>query len=62
MIGPNCDLKAKKGMVFNVNVGVSGLQNKVEYDSSIFSTGAVLYVQVQLIHISLYSSFCHCTL
>ena len=53
MIGPNCDLKAKKGMVFNVNVGVSGLQNKVEYDSRIFSTGAVLYVQVQLIHNSL---------
>merc|ERR1711915_52517 len=33
VIGPNCDLKAKKGMVFNVNVGVSGLQNKDSKDS-----------------------------
>jgi len=33
VIGPNCDLKAKKGMVFNVNVGVSGIAQKGSKDS-----------------------------
>ena len=28
VIGPNCDLKVKKGMVFNVNVGVTGVSQK----------------------------------
>merc|ERR1712106_360450 len=31
-IGPNCDLKAKKGMVFNVNVGVTGIGQKGSKD------------------------------
>lgn len=33
VIGPNCDLKAKKGMVFNVNVGVTGIAQKGAKDS-----------------------------
>jgi len=33
VIGPNCDLTAKKGMVFNVNVGVSGITQKGAKDS-----------------------------
>jgi len=33
VIGPNCDLKVKKGMVFNVNVGVSGITQKGSKDS-----------------------------
>jgi len=32
VIGPNCDLKAKKGMVFNVNVGVTGIKEKSAKD------------------------------
>ena len=28
VIGPNCDLTVKKGMVFNVNVGVTGFKEK----------------------------------
>merc|ERR1719312_1474137 len=33
VIGPNCDLKLKKGMVFNVNIGVSGIKEKSSKDS-----------------------------
>eukprot|EP00088_Acartia_fossae_P005874 TRINITY_DN1265_c0_g1_i5.p1 TRINITY_DN1265_c0_g1~~TRINITY_DN1265_c0_g1_i5.p1 ORF type:complete len:1100 (-),score=479.08 TRINITY_DN1265_c0_g1_i5:747-4046(-) len=33
VIGPNCDRKAKAGMVFNINVGVTGLSNKDAKDS-----------------------------
>merc|ERR1719410_3150984 len=33
VIGPNCDLKAKKGMVFNVNVGITGVTQKGAKDS-----------------------------
>merc|ERR1719431_1184245 len=33
VIGPNCDLKLKKGMVFNVNIGVTGLKEKSSKDS-----------------------------
>jgi len=33
VIGPNCDLKAKKGMVFNVNVGITGVNQKGAKDS-----------------------------
>jgi len=33
VIGPNCDMKAKKGMVFNVNVGMTDLSNKEAKDS-----------------------------
>jgi len=33
IIGPNCDFKAKKGMVFNVSVGVTGITNKEAKDS-----------------------------
>lgn len=33
VIGPNCHLKAKAGMVFNVNVGITGLTNKESKDS-----------------------------
>jgi len=33
VIGPNCDQKVRKGMVFNVNVGVTGLENKEKKDS-----------------------------
>jgi len=33
VIGPSCELKAKKGMVFNVNVGVTGISNKEAKDS-----------------------------
>ena len=33
VIGPNCDFKAKKGMVFNINVGVTGISNKEAKDS-----------------------------
>ena len=33
VIGPGCDVKAKKGMVFNVNVGVAGVANKGAKDS-----------------------------
>lgn len=33
VIGPNCDRKAKAGMVFNVNVGVTGISNKEAKDS-----------------------------
>lgn len=33
VIGPNCDFKAKKGMVFNINVGVTGITNKEAKDS-----------------------------
>jgi len=33
VIGPNCDAKLKKGMVFNVNVGVTGITQKGAKDS-----------------------------
>ena len=33
IIGPNCDRKVKAGMVFNVNVGVTGISNKEAKDS-----------------------------
>jgi len=33
VIGPNCDLKVKKGMVFNVNIGVTGIKEKSSKDS-----------------------------
>ena len=33
VIGPNCDRKAKAGMVFNVNVGVTGISNREAKDS-----------------------------
>ena len=33
VIGPNCDLKLKKGMVFNVNIGVTALKEKTSKDS-----------------------------
>jgi len=33
VIGPNCDLKVKKGMVFNVNVGVTDIKPKGAKDS-----------------------------
>merc|ERR1719481_621972 len=33
VIGPNCDLKVKKGMVFNVNVGVTDVKPKGAKDS-----------------------------
>ena len=33
VIGPNCDAKVKKGMVFNVNIGVTGIQEKSSKDS-----------------------------
>merc|ERR1719277_1786159 len=32
VIGPNCDLKVRKGMVFNVNIGVTGLKEKSSKD------------------------------
>jgi len=33
VIGPNCEAKAKKGMVFNINVGLTGISNKEAKDS-----------------------------
>jgi len=33
VIGPKCDFKVKKGMVFNVNVGASGITQKGSKDS-----------------------------
>merc|ERR1719334_1614509 len=33
VIGPNCDMKAKKGMIFNINVGVTGISHKGAKDS-----------------------------
>jgi len=35
VIGPNCDLQAKKGMVFNVNVGVSGIKGSNKKDKPV---------------------------
>lgn len=35
-ITPNCDAVAKKGMIFNVNLGFSGLANKEASDSKVF--------------------------
>ena len=33
VIGPNCDVKVKKGMVFNVNIGVTGIKERSSKDS-----------------------------
>jgi nucleosome binding factor SPN SPT16 subunit len=32
IIGPKCSAVVKKGMIFNVNIGISGLENKEATD------------------------------